>query len=78
MGAAIGWNEKVILLIIFWVFAFCAVLGLNYFIVSHKRKAASHDIKEKPINDDDEGTYNIDNTEFDLVEVHPHHNITIQ
>lgn len=72
LGAAIGWNEKVILLIVFWVLSICAVFGLNYFVVSHKKKAATHIVKEGSINDDDEGTYKIDNTEFDLVEMHPH------
>ena len=75
MGAAIGWNEKVIILIVFWVLAVLAVFGLNFFVLSHKKKLASHIIKEEPINDDDEGTYNLDGTEFDLVEMHPHSSI---
>ena len=56
----------------FWVLAACAVLGLNYFIVSQKKIAATHVIKEDIINDDDEGTYKVDGTEFDLIEMHPH------
>ena len=75
MGAAIGWNEKVIILVVFWVLAVSAVFGLNSFVVSHKKKLATHIVKEEPINDDDEGTYNLGGTEFDLVEVHPHSSI---
>ena len=70
MGAAIGWNEKVIILIVFWVLAVFAVFGLNFFVLSHKKKLAAH-IKEEHINDDDEGTYNLSGIEFDLVEMHP-------
>ena len=70
LGATIGWNEKVIILVVFWVLAVLAVFGLNSFVVSHKKKLAMS-IKEEPINDDDEGTYNLGGIEFDLVEMHP-------